>query len=208
MEGAQEQRGRGQPVYAIQQQIVAFNTERTRHKQAYQTHVQAIEHLLTTKPRLCQNASHKMSLTAAADMKLRYTAMMYTRAKTLARQELDQQQDQVGGQPVVEAALAKTSSSRQSSQNMPTMEHCMDLEEALPASHSRPHSTAYNSKDERQARTGKGEKIQNTSSSKRSSSCRNSRSSRSSRSNFSSGFMPDLVGTSRNPCSISASGKR
>jgi len=57
--------------------------------------------------------------------------MVYTRANTLARQELDWQQNQVVGQPVVEAALAKTSSSRQSSQNMPTLEHCMDLEDSL-----------------------------------------------------------------------------
>jgi len=94
----------------------------------------AIEHLLTTSLRLCQNASHRTSLTAAADMKLRYAAMMYTRANTLARQELDRQQNQVVGQPVVEAALAKTSSSRQSSQNMRTLEHVMDLEDSL-ASH-------------------------------------------------------------------------
>ena len=57
--------------------------------------------------------------------------MMYTRANTLARQELDQQQNQVVGQPVVEAALAKTSSSRQSSHTMLTLEHCMDLEQIL-----------------------------------------------------------------------------
>jgi len=57
--------------------------------------------------------------------------MMYTCANTLARQELDQQQNQVVGQPVVEAALAKTSSSRQSSQNMPTLEPAMDLEDSL-----------------------------------------------------------------------------
>jgi hypothetical protein len=35
MEGAWEQRGRGLPVYAIQQQIAAFKTERTRRKNAY-----------------------------------------------------------------------------------------------------------------------------------------------------------------------------
>jgi len=35
MEGAREQRGRGRPVYAIQQQIAAFKTERTRRKHAY-----------------------------------------------------------------------------------------------------------------------------------------------------------------------------
>jgi len=70
-------------------------------------------------------------VTAAADMKLRYAAMMYMRANTLARQELDQQQNQVVGQPVGEAALAKTSSSRQSSQNMPTLEHAMHLEDNL-----------------------------------------------------------------------------
>jgi len=35
MEGAREQRGRGWPVYDIQQQIAAFKTERTRHKHAY-----------------------------------------------------------------------------------------------------------------------------------------------------------------------------
>jgi len=63
-------------------------------------------------------------------MKLRYAAMMYTRANTLARQEWDRQQNQVVGQPVVEAAFAKTSSSRQSSQNMPTLEHAMDLEDS------------------------------------------------------------------------------
>jgi len=74
-----------------------------------QTHVCAIKHLLTTNLRLCQNASRRTSLTAAADMKLRYAVMMYTRANTLARQELDRQQNQVVGQPVVEAALAKTS---------------------------------------------------------------------------------------------------
>ena len=108
MREADKQRGRGRPVYAIQQQIVAFNTERTRRKQAYQTHAQAIEDLLTTKLRLCQNASHKMSLTAAANMKLRYALMMYTRAKTLSQQELDPQQDQACGQLVVGAALAKT----------------------------------------------------------------------------------------------------
>jgi len=44
---------------------------------------------------------------------------------------LDWQQDHVVGQLVVEAVLAKTSSSRQSSQNMPTLEHCMDLEDSL-----------------------------------------------------------------------------
>jgi len=126
MEGAREQRGRGWPVYAIQQQIAAFKTERTRRKHVYKP-VQAIEHLLTTNLRICQNASNRTSLTAAADMKLRYAAMMYTHANTLARQELDRQQNQVVGQPVVKAALAKTSSSRQSSQNMPTLEHAMDL---------------------------------------------------------------------------------
>jgi len=35
MEGAREQRGRGRPVCAIQQQIAAFKTERTRRKHAY-----------------------------------------------------------------------------------------------------------------------------------------------------------------------------
>jgi len=35
MEGAREQRGRGRPVYAIQQQIAAFKTKRTRRKHAY-----------------------------------------------------------------------------------------------------------------------------------------------------------------------------
>jgi len=35
MEGAREQRRSGRPVYAIQQQIAAFNTERTRRKHAY-----------------------------------------------------------------------------------------------------------------------------------------------------------------------------
>jgi len=35
------------------------------------------------------------------------------------------------GQPVVETALAKTSSSRQFSQNMPTLEHAMDLVDSL-----------------------------------------------------------------------------
>ena len=126
MEGAREQRGCGRHVYAIQQQIAAFKTERTRRKHVYKP-VQAIEHFLTTNLRICQNASNRTSLTAAADMKLRYAAMMYTRANTLARQELDRQQNQVVGQPVVKAALAKTSSSRQSSQNMPTLEHAMDL---------------------------------------------------------------------------------
>ena len=70
-------------------------------------------------------------MTAAADMKLRYAAMMYTRANTLARQELDRQQNQVVGQPVVKAALDKTSSSRQSSQIMQTLEHAMDLKDSL-----------------------------------------------------------------------------
>jgi len=49
------------------------------------TRVCAIEHLLTTNLRLCQNARHRTSLAAAADTKLRYAAMVYTRAKTLAR---------------------------------------------------------------------------------------------------------------------------
>ena len=35
MEGAREQRERGRPVYAIQQQIAAFKTARTRRKHAY-----------------------------------------------------------------------------------------------------------------------------------------------------------------------------
>jgi len=35
MEGAREQRGRGRPIYAIQQQIAAFKTARTRRKHAY-----------------------------------------------------------------------------------------------------------------------------------------------------------------------------
>jgi len=39
-------------------------------------------------------------------MKVRYVVMLYTRANTLARQELDWQQNQVVGEPVVEAALA------------------------------------------------------------------------------------------------------
>jgi len=64
-------------------------------------------------------------------MTLRYAVMMYTRANTLAGQELDWQQNQVVGQLLVEAALAKTSSSRQSSQNMQTLEHAMDLEDSL-----------------------------------------------------------------------------
>jgi len=46
-------------------------------------------------------------------------------------QEWGWQQNQVVGQLVVEAALAKTSSSRQSSQNMLTLEHVMDLEDSL-----------------------------------------------------------------------------
>jgi len=50
-------------------------------------------------------------------MKLRYAVRIYTSANKLARQELDWQQNQVVGQPMVEAALAKTSLSRQSSQN-------------------------------------------------------------------------------------------
>jgi len=107
---------------------------RTHAAQArLQTHVQAIEHLLTKNLRLCQNASHRTSPTAAADMKLRFAVMMYTHANTLrvARQELDRQQNQLVGQPAVEAALTKTSSSRQSSQNMPTLEHAMDLEDSL-----------------------------------------------------------------------------
>jgi len=45
--------------------------------------------------------------------------------------DLDQQYNQVVGQPVVEATLAKTSSSRQSSQNMLTLEHAMDFEDSL-----------------------------------------------------------------------------
>ena len=53
-QASREQRGRGRPVYAIQQQIVALNTERTRRKQTYPTHVQAIEDLLTTKLGICQ----------------------------------------------------------------------------------------------------------------------------------------------------------
>jgi len=65
-----------------------------------QTHVCVIEHLLAT------NLSHRTPLTAAANVKLRYAVMMYTRANTLAQQELDQQQNQVVGQPVVEAVLA------------------------------------------------------------------------------------------------------
>jgi hypothetical protein len=44
---------------------------------------------------------------------------------------LDRQQNQAVGQQVVEAALAKTSSSRQSSQNMLTLKHAMDLEDSL-----------------------------------------------------------------------------
>jgi len=96
-----------------------------------QTHLQVIEHLLTTNLMLCQNTSHRTSLTGAANMKLRYLVMMYTRANTLALQECDGQQNQVVGQQVVEAALAKTSSSRQSSQNMQTLEHAMDLEDSL-----------------------------------------------------------------------------
>jgi len=104
---------------------------RTHAAQArLQTHVCAIEHLLTTNLRLLQNASHRTSLTAAADMKLGYAVMMYTRANTLARQKLDRQ-NQVVGQLVVEAAFAKTSSSRQSSQNMLTLEHVMDLVDSL-----------------------------------------------------------------------------
>ena len=63
-------------------------------------------------------------------MKLGYAVMMYTRANTLARQKLDRQ-NQVVGQLVVEAAFAKTSSSRQSSQNMLTLEHVMDLVDSL-----------------------------------------------------------------------------
>ena len=62
-----------------------------------QTHVCVIEHLLTT------NFSHRTPL---SDMKLGYAVMLYTRANTLARQELDWHQNQVVGEPVVEAALA------------------------------------------------------------------------------------------------------
>jgi len=77
-------------------------------------------------------------------MKLRYAAMMYTRADTLGWQEWDRQQNQVVGQPVVEAALAKTSSSRQSSQNMPTLEHAMDLEDSLASQPFRDRTAPYN----------------------------------------------------------------
>jgi len=96
-----------------------------------------------TNPRLCDRTSSDNESQAlpkrqsqdvadiSGNMKLRYAAMMYTRANTLARQVLDRQENQVVGQPVVEAALAKTSSSRQSSQNMPTLEHAMDLEDSL-----------------------------------------------------------------------------
>jgi len=56
---------------------------RTHAAQArLRTHVCAIEHLLTTNLRLCQNARHRTSLAAAADMKLRYAVLLYTRAKT------------------------------------------------------------------------------------------------------------------------------
>jgi len=102
---------------------------RTHAAQArLQTHVCAIEHLLTTNLRLCQNASHRTSLTAAADMKLRYAAMLYTRAKTLARQELDWQQNQVAGGG---GRTRPKSSSTHSSQNMPTSEHAMELEDTM-----------------------------------------------------------------------------
>jgi len=35
MEGGREQRGRGWPVYAIQQQIAMFKTARTQRKHTY-----------------------------------------------------------------------------------------------------------------------------------------------------------------------------
>jgi len=83
-----------------------------------------IEHLLTTNLRLCQNASYRTSLRAAADMKLRYVVMLYKRAKTLAQQELDWQQNQVAGGG---GSDHPKSLSTHSSQNMQTLEHAMEL---------------------------------------------------------------------------------
>jgi len=132
---------------------------RTHAAQArLQTHVQAIKHLLTTKLRPCQNASHRTSLTAAADMKLRYAVMMYTRANTLARQELAGigLAAEPGGWPAGGEGL-----SRQDKVVQIVLSEHADLG-ALHGSRgqprqpaiSRPHGTSYNSKDERQARTG------------------------------------------------------
>jgi len=92
------------------------------------THVCVIEHLLTTNLRLCQNARHRTSLAAVADMKLRYAVMLYTRAKTLAPQELNWQHNQVasGG-----GHSCPTGSSTNSSQNMLTSEHAMELEDTM-----------------------------------------------------------------------------
>jgi len=85
----------------------------------------AIEHLLTTNLRFCQNARHKTP-GAAADMKLRYAAMLYTRAKTLFRKELDWQHKQVAGGG---GRARPKGSSTHSSENMPTSEHAMELED-------------------------------------------------------------------------------
>ena len=126
-----------------------------------------------------KNASHKTSLTAAADMKLRYAAMMY--CSSTRAQKYSPGRNWIGSRTMWLANWWwRPCSPRQARPGNP-LRTCRPWSiawisrTASPASHSRPHSAAYNSKDERQGRTGKGKKIQNTSSSKRSSSCRTSR---------------------------------
>ena len=128
---------------------------RTHAAQArLQTHVCVNEHLLTTNLRLCQNASHRTSRTAAADMKLRYAAMMYTRANIrLAEIGLAAGP---GGWPAGGGGCA-----RQDKLVQAVLSEHADLG-ALHGSRgqprqpaiSRPHSTAYNSKDQQPASTG------------------------------------------------------
>ena len=149
MEGAREQRGRGWPVYAIQQQIAAFKTERTRRKHVYKP-VQAIEHLLTTNLRICQNASNRTS----RDSSGRHEAQV--RGDDVHAREHTSPAGigsaaESGGWPAGGEGRA-----RQDKLVQAVLSEHADLGAChgpRQAATSRPHSIAYNSIDERKART-------------------------------------------------------
>ena len=116
MAAAAEPRGRGRPAFALGQQLAAFEAERSRRKHAYQAQVADIEASYQTHIRMCKTERSKTAMTARVEMRLRYVAVMYTRAKELARQELDRVQGRVRALLVAEAALEDAGASAPSSQ--------------------------------------------------------------------------------------------
>jgi len=117
--------------------------------------VQVIEHLLTTKLRLCQNASHRTLLTAAADMKLRYACGDGVHAREHTSPAGIGLAAEPGGWPAGGGGRARQDKLVQTVLSEHANLGALHGSRGQPrqTAISRPHSTAYNSKDEQQART-------------------------------------------------------